>query len=384
MPQFKKQILRPGTYHVVGLDGKRRPEDISLDRIALWVDSFKKMREAGVRVPAPWGHKGLLASNEQRPEFSDPRLNAGFWNDLWIDPKTGDLYGQLEVPDGHPDADKIGTTVVEVSPMVLENWTDGNGKTYKEAPVHIALCTSPVVPGQENFEQVKDAAGMVCSLLMQAPPPGATSDNAIVPSVDTTQAAMMPMQTPEQMMMGLLEAMRNLRALGLDLPPDTNPMNFIERINVAARAALSARRTIGMDIRQEPSPVVMSNSYELYANALAKQNIENRLKALEKTGRLTAEYRKKHIDPLLSGFKLALDKDGNPEPSTLESLIAALESIPVPRILHSGFKASTVDAAGEPPDAGIYDDLDEEQIDSIIEQQFSAAGYAVMNNNRKK
>lgn len=402
MPTFNKEILKPGTYTVLGLDGSRRVEEITPQRIRKWVAAFNAMKSRGIHIPAPWGHKlDIKAGTKTDAPLSDPRNNAGFWNELAFDETTGRLTGVLEVPE-IADAEKVGTTIKEVSPLVQAGWVDGLGNKYDEAILHIALCTNPVIPGQENFEPVSDATlqgAMACSLsgwmgdlgagAMPAQQGGALYDNAI--AGDPTLAAGMTGT--------IFEAIRSLRALGLDLPPDTHEGNFLERITVAARAYLSAKRQSmlpgGMDsIQQEPTPVVMSNTtqnsqesaaYIAYASNMARQDYERRIAALARSGRLTDAYRQKHIDPLLRSFQLSLDTDGKPKPTQLDMLLEALEALPVPKLFGAsavttkGFTAShSPGYEGDPPDLNVTDsdyNLDPEELDKIVDAQFKASGY---------
>lgn len=170
--KFKKPIVSAGVYAIPTAAGPRM-ETITEDRLRKWAESFKAMREKGLRVPAPWTHDDkaspvVVGSDGTLPQ-SDK--NGGFWEKLWVEDQEGvpTLFGELDAPGSAEDmstpAGKIGKTVQETSIYVRPEFMDGKGNKWQDALMHIALVTHPVEPGQKNFEQVTE--GLALSMAMQ-------------------------------------------------------------------------------------------------------------------------------------------------------------------------------------------------------------------------
>lgn len=150
MAKFKKKVLEEGRYQ--SPDGMI---DITKDRIKHWAASFQKMKAAGLKIPIPWGHQSKASPDYDEREFYESKYNGGYLEDLQAD-KNGCLIAIVDIPK-EDDAQRIGTTVREVSPQVETKWKDGRGKVWDDVITHIALVTHPVVPGQDNFEVYEDA-----------------------------------------------------------------------------------------------------------------------------------------------------------------------------------------------------------------------------------
>ena len=153
---FTKKIIQPGTYVVDRPDGTKRREFVSKARLAKMAATFKRMRDNGLNIPAPWRHdpeaKPLRLDLDQQDV--DAYKNGGFWRKVWQD-KDGAIYGELEVKN-RSDAAKVGKSVVECSPRIDPKWQDGSGDEYEDAMTHIALVTQPVIRGQDNFVPVEE------------------------------------------------------------------------------------------------------------------------------------------------------------------------------------------------------------------------------------
>lgn len=147
MAKFKKKVLEPGTYQ--SPDGEIV---ITPERINHWVNSFHKMKEAGLKIPTPWGHQSKANPDYEEREFNESKYNAGFLENFEKDDK-GALIAIVDVPR-EEDADRVGTVVQEVSPQVETAWKDGKGRVWEDVITHLAFVTHPVVPGQDNFESI--------------------------------------------------------------------------------------------------------------------------------------------------------------------------------------------------------------------------------------
>lgn len=224
--KFTKQILKPGKYRAHTLDGPKDVE-VSEERLKQWVDTFSSMtdQEDPLRIPAPWKHDG---SNPITTDEKAADNNAGFWEKLWQE-KDGSVWGTLDVPR-EEDASKVGTSVREVSPYVLPNWSDGLKREYKEGPLHIALVTHPVMPGQTNFEKVKGkhtkgtpALALAMSQMIFAEGVAEPQSATNVASTNASDAS-------------VKDALEALARHNITLPQDTTAENFIERIITAVIA----------------------------------------------------------------------------------------------------------------------------------------------------
>lgn len=144
VPVLPKEILRVGTYHT--------PEgvvEVTPRRIRHWVLSFRRMREAGLQVPAPWEHQdGAKPMSGDDHAASRAKNNAGFLKRLWLG-KDGSLWGGVEVPDA--DAERVKNNVKYVSPELEPEFTDGEGRVWRDVITHLALTPRPVFAKQRPF-----------------------------------------------------------------------------------------------------------------------------------------------------------------------------------------------------------------------------------------
>jgi hypothetical protein len=80
-PRFEKELIREGRWvHPT----KKFTFRVTRERMRAWVAAFRRMREAGLQVPVPFGHS------------CDPRDNAGFLDDVRLEGNR--LIGLLAVP----------------------------------------------------------------------------------------------------------------------------------------------------------------------------------------------------------------------------------------------------------------------------------------------
>lgn len=162
--KFEKVIVSEGRYRTYDAKtGKYTFKDVTSDDISEMAETFGKMKERGLKVPAPWKHDlDITFESGDGGLLEDSTKNAGFWDSLMtrINPKTNktELVGTVEVP-GDPDnpdtpAGKVGTSVKDTSIYLRRNYTmtDDSGDSFENAPMHIALVTHPIEPNQENFE----------------------------------------------------------------------------------------------------------------------------------------------------------------------------------------------------------------------------------------
>jgi len=91
----------------------------------------------------------------------DPEKNLGFWNNFEISKDGSTLFALVDVPNEDMSA-KIGKEIKRVSPCIEFNVSDSHGTKYPEVITHICATLEPVIPGQDNFEPVAQAADRLC------------------------------------------------------------------------------------------------------------------------------------------------------------------------------------------------------------------------------
>lgn len=166
MPKFKKMVVSEGVYYPYNPKTmKKEKVVVSKQDLEEIVSSFSKMKDKGLKIPAPWKHDFDITTFTKIEEGSsgileDSSKNAGFWDSLEgaINPKTNkfEVWGEVDVPgdadDANTPAGKVGTSVRDTSIYLRKDFEDGNGNKWDKAIMHIALVTHPIENGQPNFE----------------------------------------------------------------------------------------------------------------------------------------------------------------------------------------------------------------------------------------
>lgn len=156
-----KEVVKPGVYFAQGRWVRVRESDI-----LEWVDNFQKMRETGLQIPVPYEHPPEASfgyspidretrESVYRKQAEMARHNAGWLADLEVRGKS--LFAKLNLRD--EDAKKLQEAGGYVSPHFRGFWTDGNGRTWKNAILHMAITLHPVNSGQSS-EFRKQASGL--------------------------------------------------------------------------------------------------------------------------------------------------------------------------------------------------------------------------------
>lgn len=333
--KFTKEIVGPGKYRATDpATGKRKDEVVTATRIKNWVDTFKRMKDAGIQIPAPFKHDLTLAglNPDQVKALADDEKakgslrNGGFWEELFTNDQ-GKLCGIIDVPDSL--ADTVGKTVKECSLLALPEYEDGSGNKWSDPILHVALVTHPVVTGQENFQPLVSETHTAVAMSQFIEPVSMDTgpDNGTV-----LQA------TPAY----LSQAVEVLNQLGIPLPSDTTVDNVLERIAVSGGAILTERTKKNEGgipheghIIQTHGATVMSvdpNSPEgKFRMKLKKKELEDRITKGLTEGRYSIEYVNEVLTPMLSGCVMSLDLDaeGNLGPTSLDPVLEALERLPV-------------------------------------------------------
>lgn len=95
------------------------------------------------------GNKIWFSSGD-KSHNADSRNVLGFWDRFKVE--NGVLFGEVEVRDRATiEQDKVGRTIVDVSPGIGLDVTASTGDHFEEVLLHVAATPQPVIPGQGNF-----------------------------------------------------------------------------------------------------------------------------------------------------------------------------------------------------------------------------------------
>jgi hypothetical protein len=321
------------------------------------------------------------------PHLERSDINAGFWENLRVenDPVLGDtLVGDLDVPgdpnDPNTPAGKVGTSVRETSIFVNDDFQDGRHNQYNDIPLHIALVTHPIQPGQPNFTAPANSLALAMSQMtftMAAAPQGAYGSDRSKPSSteptkpgavdqDRTDPGRQPIQSATAP--DINQVIQALRGCGIGLPQDTTDANFLERLMVALgqKQISDGGDDEGSPYQQPegavtktPAPVAMSQNTPItpdnfkdisaevfmshpaaqalktaneqlvaHANAQARTARQQRITSLIASGRITKEYAEQVLKPMVDTFQMSFV--ANAPPAALDATLSALEVLPVP------------------------------------------------------
>jgi len=136
--KFKKDVIYSGHFKHP-LD--KWELDVNADRMNSWVENFKKMKDAGIKVSLNSSH------------VVDSETFMGYVDNLYVE---GDkLFSEIIVTgeESITQAYRIG----QVSMGLSTDYEDSKGVKYGEAITHIALTPCPVVNSQEEFQEMNFA-----------------------------------------------------------------------------------------------------------------------------------------------------------------------------------------------------------------------------------
>jgi len=257
MPTFKKEILPVGTYSVATAEGFK-PRKFTTKDLRAYATTANKMIKEGSAIPAPFDHTQeavpINVSSGAAPSFN----NAGYWKRFWVSDETGKptLYGELEAEGdlNKPEtpAYKVGKTVKEVSIGARDVYVDGSNRTWKNAILHVALCTHPRVKNQENFELT-------------------ASDQIFCMSYLDEQEDVISNQN-------LSDLISKLKTVaGICIPGSTNASNLAHHLTIALdQLALSNGEGDSHTEKIEPTPVFLSTEVDM---KLSKEQAESIVKS---------------------------------------------------------------------------------------------------------
>lgn len=322
-------------------------------RIRHWHDTVQAMLAAGIKPPLSWGHvsKAVPASPDDHAYWAS-RFIAGKVIGSEIDPRTGewvlegDAAGVRMTGDGKllstatlPDGRTVETQIEEVS-VGTADWTDGTGRLWKDAPVHLALTPLPVwVPegGQPPFEPApaSQARFSFSTLLYRFATEGNMADDA--PKKEPPEKKEGGAVETEGGAPPLKKVLDMLSKCGLTLPPDTTEENILERLYVACTAKEGDMGGTGNGEpppvpKEEQAPVMLSTIRDPVMLALATRVAEDdKTRRLAKVEQLVTRglpgNEAKKLREAASIVRFALSPDGKPVKDALDEQLSLLDRV---------------------------------------------------------
>ena len=146
LTRYRKELIKVGQYvkDSVGL-----AFEVTADTLRHWKETFDRWIKNGNKVPIPLGHSAA----------DDPGKNQGWVRGMFVEGDS--LVGILEL--ANPEL----ALTTDVSIFVPVDHTDGTGEKYDQPIAHVALCTCPVIPGLEGFQQLSLSLGDVTMSLKE-------------------------------------------------------------------------------------------------------------------------------------------------------------------------------------------------------------------------
>lgn len=347
---LKKTILSVGSYYATQPDGSRILTTVDKKKLDAYAETFGKMKAAGLATPAPFKHDWGAVPIPKDSSFTDSRNNGGFWQEMKVE--GDDLVGVLD-PGSSPDAAKIGDTIREVSPAILDKWMDGLGRVWDNVLTHVALVVKPVIPGQDNFTKLPAeavaamsasnvGARVLFSLSDKITPENvvkglAEDDDKDNDGVDDDLEGSPPAKSSEDdqpgedeadsFAIGTLIDLLSQPPFNVKLPDDTTPANLAKYLFIALTAVQSHDTANNVDEAPEGSVERSNDTVAMsFALDLRRNEYTRRIDALVESGSIARKAADSRLTPLVAGYSLAFAKDGKPVEQVIDSVLTTLES----------------------------------------------------------
>lgn len=393
MPLLKKEIVPEGTFLVNSPNGRVQKSFSKeyLDRIA---KTGNTMIASGLKIPAPWGHnKEAIPKISVNDKTDDsPASNAGYLAGFVVenDPelKKNIFFGYFDLPGSDTETDspyyKAKNTAKEVSISLKDEFVDGRGQKWNDAPMHVALVNFPVVPGQKGFEDVPTDSYVVNMSLMEDSPQTSTLISSIKQKLKTAFQLVIPDGSPDCFLRDLyvavsqfdkegekednpqvhqvpiylstgdtmltLDQAKSIVATNAVNPATQKPytlkdLGFQEQqtIDMSTVEALN-KKLAEKDNQLTEAASIMKTLINKMANDV-KQSITERFSNIVAKGIMEREAADQLLKDKLE-FQMSLKSDGTVEPHPLEVTLSALEKVAPskPQATANSFFGGTVQA----------------------------------------
>lgn len=364
MTKFKKGMLEVGrTYQ--SPDG---PLPVTIDRLRHWRDTFHRFKSLGLKVPVFFGHQ--TDPKKAVPVKRLPRNAAGRLHDLELSADGRKLEFVIDVPRAE-DASKVENNLVELSPVVFDEWPDGDGTVHKDCITDVDLVVHAVDHRQEDF-----TPAIACSICMGLD----TGKPVIYRLADDDDSDRDSDDDESENPDGSDEVrlvIEGLAALNIILPDDTDRDNFWERAPSAIMTA-KAMGDDGVDTEnlEATSPEFAALSLDSplgkFQSKQHQTGVMSRLNLLLQEGRCTPPEHKEWA-PQVGTIRLSLDDNGDHRPTRVESFIEHRESVPAGTFWDAAKRTHMSNLEVVPHPEGLAgDEVNEERAEEIVDEMFGS------------
>lgn len=372
MPYLRKEVVPIGRFLASTPEGGRVWQDFTKEFTTELVNTTNSMIGAGLKIPAPFGHKKLALPEISKvtPQSYD---NAGYWVSLAIEPNdkgSESLFAYADIPgsDDKPDTPyyKAKNSAKEVSLSYRDSFQDGLGRTWKNGIMHIALVNHPIVPGQEEFKDVPDGSFVVNMSMMAT---DTQSDSQLITELRTALTTSLELNLPttndiKQFLRDLLVAVLQLPNKSKEPSLDIAPiyMSHGEEMNLTYQQAEALAKTNTTNPATGKPFTVMDFGFQITASSVdvkalemavaekdktiatqqsllkalsdnlkkgITESVTKRLAALKTKKVISEDQFKAQFEPKIA-FEMSLGSDGAIAPHPLELTISALEMATAP------------------------------------------------------
>lgn len=345
---INKQVIKPGIYQT-----RNGREIVTNERIKHWKNTINEMIQQGIKPPVSWGHNSkAIPTNQDDLEFWNSKLVAGKIVEASI--KNNNLEILFDAPgviiqdgkliaESEIDGKTVKTSIEEVS-IGASDWTDGSGKTWKDAPIHVALVSLPVCSNQDGFSVVNDNQSYFSVFSL----------NNLGDKMEETKTE-------------FADVLKALSSIGLTLPESTTPETLFRDIVVSAAAIAAMKVEDKKEEQNEPeesgnaeNSVDPKEAESTYMGLLANNPImlsiaarlqeSDREKRLDRLNKLSNRGLPRHaannIREKITSAKFSTGVDGKPVPVPVDDILEVLENV-LPAEGESSLFSSVVPVFGE-------------------------------------
>lgn len=363
MAILRKEILPTGKYFVVS-GNERVEKEFSPSYLRHIAKTGNKMLKAGLKVPAPFGHR-KSATPDTPPD--DPSTNAGYWNRFWVSTESGKpgLWGEVDVPGSEDDPNspifKVKNTAKETSVCIRDKYIDGKQRKWENALLHVALVNHPVVPGQKDFEDVPDSGSVVNLSTVSASSHSPANISGLIKKLRDVVKIYLPDDCTEDTLVKDLTVavgqyelsppgkitgvepvpvyMSNLPNKENDMPMSNEQIQSIVAsgaINPSTGKAFVAEDFTLLKDTVSPEDKKTASVLKAFTNKVieqAKRSVTDRINQLVTTNRITKDYADQHLIPKVEFQMSLVGTQDNPQIADhpLETTLSALEALPMPQ-----------------------------------------------------
>lgn len=365
MASFKKAILREDTY--ISPDRPDEPLVVTAERLRHWEAKHKEIIKKGRRIPIDFDHgytpeDNVPITNAAHEKRRSAKNSVGFMEVFRVGQDEKGHFAEILLDITDPDAKgRCDRNEVYVSPVILDNWTDGKGKLYEDIIGHCDLVNHPVDASQTPFEKVGPEPGAIaCGIRLGLGEPQHPSvfrlaigeaemadhadddkkdkdkkdntdhndDNDRVGGDGEASGGVDPSKIAKQVM----------DKIGAEVPTDFDPMTP-EGFTLMMTAVINKLSSEDDPLEEEgeleaqaPEFATLSTNHPArqafeFSQKAHRSTVGQRLEAAFKSGRVTkAEFDSK--TPLVNKVRLSLDSAGEQKPGKLEAWLEAREELP--------------------------------------------------------